>query len=209
MKRIFIVLLAGFFALNSFSQENDSNEFRIKPFFSIGVGFGYINPKDINNYLNDYWDDINSDYLFVLTTGFPEMYLSLNGHLGVGAYTNEKTELEGFFEYSIAPKDIDGRLFKLTRSSPGASVSYHFYKKGDIDLSIGGALLYHNMKFESFEARSLGARFKFGFNRKVEFARIEAFLCLDIAKGETDAESYSPVESLSFSGITLGSYVKF
>lgn len=204
---IIIIFVISFFA--GFSQtKQEINQLKKRGYFGVGFGFGVFNPKDVNDYMSDYWDSQTSGYVVVDEYGFPEIYLNFFLQLAGGTYLSENVEMKGLFEFGIAPKIIsihDTEVFTYIRYSPGAMCNIHFNSSGPNNFTLGAGLLYHNMKFEEWKASAIGPRIKLAYTIHNKSSILELFLSYDIVKGDT-GESY--VEELSYSGSLFGANFK-
>ncbi len=190
--------------LSGQSRETDK-----KGYFGIGIGMGGFAPKDVNDYLRDYWDSQIAGYYTTGQFGFPEIYVNFVVQISGGTYLSQNVELKGLVEVGVAPKLIvihDSEFFNFIRYSPGVECNYHFPTSNNKTFFLGGGFLYHNMKFEKWNASSLSPRFRIGFNIQNAKNSVVPYLAVDYAKGKTGK---SEMPTLNYSGAILGINFKF
>ena len=214
MKVLLIAILSlSFFQL--YSQivfdlpKNEKKATANKVFASFHVNIGFINPVDVNTYINDEINRIAPGGAFLLQ-GTTNISVACSFNFALLYRPAGNFQFSFPIEYGFAPKTIvidnSTLKFSMNRFSLGPMITYRFFHQNENALYGGIALLYHNMWFEEFSANALGPRFEFGFTRFRFQSDFEFFINIDIANGQTRENSGS-VNSINFTGFYFGTRI--
>jgi len=175
----------------------------------IGINIGFFSPDDVNQYIEDWLDQLG----VLETIGFTDIFLNMGGHFNVGYRINDYVELYGTAEYSGGMKYIKviggtSKFFNFRRISPGfvANVMIPLSLNAKNSIFFGGGVFYHLLKFEDFEGQTPGFRGQFGFSLNNYGFNPQIFLAYDFAKGNDG--TYEDFE-LDYSGIQFGLNLNF
>jgi outer membrane protein W len=198
----------------------DTTGFRLTG--SMQVGLGWIDPKDVNQYIGKY----------MLTNGFgssialanqlsllkkysiSDFYIQQQNSLGLSLTVQPTNRLRVrlTYEFGLTPSNnitvSSGNAdsdFKMQRNSVGVLSQYYFPIRKSNRLFVGAGVLRHYMTFEQFHAKATGFRFELGYNFIVYPLEADIFLYSDIAKGSiTNQQGFYYPNAIDFSGIFLG-----
>ena len=209
MKRvIFIALLISFFNIQSYSQQEKENKLF---FFGVGVGFGFFNPSDINEGINDYYSNT------IQTFGTYDMYvyyvLNAKGSFFFSPYTELQVELE----WGLSPKfvmiDDESDTWFLRRLSPALKFNVHIPTSNKVSIYFGPGVSWNSLKLNTptdtdLKGNCIGFSGQAGVMIRFRKFAIEPFLVVNFVNAQ-DAEAvgdYSGTTDtdLSFTGVHLG-----
>ena len=208
MKKTVFLLLFSIIYLISFSQTQQLKS-RKGNYLGAGFSLGIFNPKDVNTYLQDYYDNQVSGYPVDVEYGSPNMNVNFVLQVCGGVFLTKQFELKGIFEVAFAPKVIairETKFFAFTRYSPGILFNYHIPSSKKNNFMVSGGLLYHKMKFEKWKTSTFGPRLKVGYNINNNKYVLEIYVAYDFAEGKTNL---SGIEYLNYSGFLFGINIKF
>jgi hypothetical protein len=186
--------------------------------FCAGINIGIFNPSDVNNHLNNYWDYKKENLIVESEFGFPEVYTNYVGILGLNYYVTERFSVMTLSEFGWSPKVLifdDTKWFHYTRISPGALLLYHLPLKINNELNVGVGAFYHIMRFDVFNANTLGYQARGEFLLTEGAVNIGIMAAFDIATGNTGKrDNYygnnpSGNMQLSYTGFRFGTVFYF
>ena len=157
MKKICSLTGLLFFMITTFSQnKNGVEQIFEKVNFGLGAGYGVIYPKDLNNFLEDAFDNT------YFSDGFPEIILYVNGNINLQYFVNNNLEVCTELTGTWAPKFISGAspdYYYLTAVSPGLIANYHIKskKKKNNSIFIGAGINYNFLTFKFDELKTTGS----------------------------------------------------
>ncbi len=204
MRNLIFVFL--FISTTLFSQE--FKELNKRTYIGFDVGFGFFGPGDVNDYLNDKYAD------FYFSSGFPEIVLNYFMDANFTYRFHKNIDIQAFTGFGWAPKVI-------MIENAGYSDSYHYmrYSYGIIphlhvplfinSFFLGIGPIFNHLKFESFQASTLGLKFRAGYNIHGGNFITQVFGGLDYIKGKSDQRYQSRPMTLDYTGFTFGTVFNF
>jgi hypothetical protein len=187
-----------------------------KTFFGFGLGYGYVNPKQVNDKIQQYSDDQGNDFI----QGNPEIHFVYI----IGAYFSQfignSIELQGEFEFDLGLKEIQTMLYPstynfLTRLGYGGYGNYYFYVSKFNALYLGGGLNFNQLFLNAFDdslkgsASPIGYSLQTGFSMMGRNGKLKKYfeLQFNMVNGENrdyNAQSTKlQVNKISFSGVSF------
>ncbi len=205
---------------NKETLKKDSSGFKLTG--SMQFGFGGVNPKDVNHYIEKYLLENGFTRAITLANTFSlfkqyslsdfEMKSQTSIGFSLTAQPISKMRLRLMYEFGYNPKsnrslsvgNIDSD-FHLRRNSIGVLSQYYIQIKDFNHIFVGVGILKHYMKFEQFHANATGYRFELGYSAMAYYLDCDFFLSVDYANGSVSNQygPYSPA-SIDFSGIAFG-----
>ncbi len=182
--------------------------------FSIGIGInlGFFYSEDINNYIR------TASRIGQSTTvvyGSSDLFLGFTPVLSINIMPIKYLNIQVTGEIRWAPKFITGygvedRLINYVRYSPGVIISGYLPlgSSEKIGLLLGAGCFYHFMRFEGYNADSLGVRGQFGLRIDFQKLSIDILLSYDYAPANV-SNSSSTVKNLCDHGGNIGTLVSF
>lgn len=211
------ILLSLCLTIGVFSQNTDSKDLNIKKLkFGIGIGIGYVDAGEVNDFVSRYYD--TTDF----TWGFPELYIGFNGSINLQYFVINNLELCAELVGSIAPKYIsagDPSFYYLAKFSPGLSANYHFTssKRNNKSFFVGAGVNYNFLVFNfdnyKVEESTPGILLQIGWLNRIRSKSIKYGITFNYAetdnlKSSIHNEGYV-ISKLSYSGINLGAIFYF
>ena len=146
MKKFHFILLVTFIAvLFSFKTEAQSlDENKGKHYSGIGGGIGFVNPKKINEKIENFYR-VEADIFF-----------AFNAELNMGYYVTNEIEIKGALSAAAAFSQVEGKdmigmannkVNLLTRLAPEIIGNYYFALDYYRSLYIGGGFSFNILSF--------------------------------------------------------------
>lgn len=189
--------------------ENTDGRGRHREFRAVRVGLqtaiGYINPDEVNNYIQDYISRITSGGVYYNYGGSAQISVQAAFNLSIIAPVGPKIRLIFPLEYGAASKTItidnNTERFTISRFGPGMIGEYYFYP-GSNDAFFGGlGFLYDFMWFVNQNALAFAPRFELGYSFFGQTTEWQFLLLADFARGKVSSSSgYPPFDSIDFTG---------
>ncbi len=200
------------------SDQSVSNvsEIEKRRIFSIGIGInlGFFYSNDINNYIRVASHiGQNSTIAF----GTTDMFLGFTPVLSINIMPIKYLNIQIIGEIRWAPKFITGsgvedRLINFTRYSPGVIISGYLPLGSTerVGLLFGVGCFYHFMRFEEYNADSLGVRGQFGLRIDFNKLSIDVLLSYDYAPANA-TNINNPIVKINLGdhGGNIGTLVSF
>lgn len=208
MKNLALILLislcfSGSVHSQFHSDAGPESEISKQFYFGVGFGFGVFYPGDVNDYIADHTSDID------INAGVTDIFSNYVGRLSFTYRPNRVIDLSLIAEYAWAPKFVvvyggSNEFYHFDRFSPGILAKLHIpVGSGRHSIFLAPGILLNNMKFEEFEASSIGPRLETGFNFNFGKTTLQPFVCFDYAKAVDDSNPYVEFE-LNYTGVQIG-----
>jgi len=160
-----------------------------------GIGIGIFMPRDVNDWIADWTDDLGASG----QVGFTEMVLNFVPRVTATYIPIEYVQLQILGEIGWAPKvmAVTGpgteertEWFHYVRYSPGALANFHLPINSNRQaIFVGGGVLYHWLRFEGagadYKAEALGYRAQLGYRFYVRAFAPEVFVAFDFVKADS------------------------
>jgi hypothetical protein len=193
-------------SISSQAQTNIITENRINKhlYFGVGYSFGFFFPVDVNDYIFE-----KTDY-FYMTEGTADLFSNYAGRILLTYRINRTFDLSAIAEYAFAPKYIimigeEDIYFHFDRFSPGIVAKLHIpIGSGKHSLFVAPGVHYSFLKFEEFEANTLGGKFQTGVNLNFRKNILQPFVSFDYIKARDKSNFYYQEFELSYTGIQIG-----
>ena len=208
---LLIVAIVCLLSSNSFSQTLEESIKKVS--FGASFGVGYINPKQINERIQDHYNNESS------------IHLAYTVEVNTSYFVTEKIEVKGALLGSLAytiPKDAIGstedKFTILTRIAPEIIGNYHFPFDYYNALYVGGGISYNRLSFNmdlgdeaDMKETTPGLVFNVGVLTKTQKTQKYLELKVNLISVKSYYSEYyvsTPVE-MNFSGINLNFGIKF
>jgi hypothetical protein len=206
MKKSNVLLLVAFIVvLTNFKTEAQSlDENKGKIYVGSGLGLGFVNPKEINKDIEDYYGD-NADII-----------LAFNAEVNIGYFISNEIEVKGALIAAAAFSQVEGKdmigmannkVNFLTRLAPEIIGNYYFSLNHYSSLYVGGGVSFNKMALyiDSDDVSSTG---------KAKGFLINIGLLPQIKRNQTYVELKvnfikDKFDYMNFSGINLNYGVRF
>lgn len=176
---------------------------------SFYIALNFINPTDVNEYIEGYIEDrLGSSYFSIGSSS-----INAAGTLGFGLVVpiNERLKSKILLEYAGGSKtvliDEDNETFTINRLAPGFELDYYFPLKSDDAFYFGASLLYNRMWFMQFNANGLGSRIQIGYAIFRFSADWDLYFGMDFATNEV--KDNSELSTIDFTAPLFGLRVTF
>lgn len=201
------------------AEEKPKYRFRVSPTIQIGVG--YIDPTDVNKYLEKYLLDNGFALALALSGAFPggktkisdfdihsqKIYnfsLTLQPARMVRVRLLYEHAMNGKSKTKMSVGDVDSE-FDLHRNSFGIMGQYYLPAKKRTHFFVGAGAIMHKMTFEQFHTSAIGYRFELGLSMMPYFMDADFFLFSDFASaGVSQSTGVEGPAKIDFSGISFG-----
>ncbi len=198
----------------------DSTGFKLTGSFQVGLG--WINPKDINQYIGKYMLSNGFGSAIALTNqtspfkkySFSDFYMQRQNSIGLSltAQPVNRVRVRMMYEFSYNPSNnislSSGYLnsdFDMHRNSMGISGQYFFHLNKFNHLLAGVSILRHYMTFQQFHAHAFGFRLELGYSFMIYPLEMDLFLYSDLAKGSVpNKNTLGSPNSIEFTGVFFG-----
>ena len=184
--------------------------------FGPGIGIGFFYPKDLNTYIQDYFND---KYSKTVNIDIYEYFLI---NATASFLFSPYTELQVETEYAVAPKVVLGGdiSYAYHRFSPAIKFNGLIPLGKRISYFIGGGISYNLLSFKALDqdftykgqtpgfSLQTGVRLHFG-KISLEPAINFNFIKADVEDSPTGSSTITPVKELSYTGGQLGCKIFF
>ena len=193
------------------SAQGDSTVSFKKTYFGLGVGYGFINPEDVNNTIEE-----NTSYDFA--SGNARIEFAYIIDLNVSHFFSKNVETIGEFEFGWGIKQINSTFGSvtfnsLTRLGFCGNSNYHFNIGDAISIYLGGGLNFNKLFLSALKENIKGDSSPFGLSTQIGFVRkygkrrmiyeIQYNFITGRNDGTLPEKGYSQPHKISFSGISL------
>jgi hypothetical protein len=157
----------------------------------LGFSFGFFNPKDVNQYIEDYLDSRG----MLMTSGFSNIIMCFSARADVKIKPHKLFDIDIFGEFTAAPKFLtvdngESLSFNFGKRSFGALANFNIpLGSGRHYFFFGAGPAYHSMKFEEFSASTLGTRIDVGINMNFKKIELRPTFFFDITEANDDGFS--------------------
>ncbi|WP_430816016.1 hypothetical protein [Carboxylicivirga sp. RSCT41] len=175
--------------------------------FGIGVAYGFFNPKEINDLVDNAFPSEDMEY------GFSELILNIVGKVNLNYNVSERFFITTYMEYAWAPKFMTDEssdetfYYSFNRFAPGLSPKVLFpfgSGKHSFFFSPGVSYNFMNFKFDDadFEstASNIGMKIQGGVNLQVGKVKMQPYMAYDYANSKDDKYDLE----LNYSGLQMG-----
>lgn len=180
---------------------------------SFQVGLVFINPVEVNAYIQKYIKNQIGNGVVFLKHGDENIGSAINLNFSPTIKFTNYT-LRCMADFGIASKSITvnskENRFSILRFSPGLLLDRFFDIDNKKRFFAGAGVQYQFMSFENTPANGFGGRIESGFRfRTLEETNYSFFLLLDLANQETPTAFASKIKSIDFSGLGIGARIEF
>ncbi len=152
--------------------------------FGLGFSFGFFNPQEVNQYIENYLDSQG----MLVSSGFSNIIMCFSARADIKIKPHKLFDINVFGEFTAAPKFItldngESLTYNFGKRSVGALANFNIpLGSGRHYFFLGAGPVYHAMKFEDFAANTFGPRFDFGIDLNFNKIELRPTFFFDIAK---------------------------
>lgn len=203
-----LCLLLVLFSVFATSQPAFSQDSKMKVYPTFGLGIGFFNPSDVNDYV-----EISLPSNYELEFGTTDMFMYFEFMAGV-TFRTKRFDVTPYADFALAPKWVtviggdDDYFYNFTRLSPGVMANYYFPSKSEKHaFFIGGGVQYQFMSFEDFQASAPGFRAQAGYSMQFGKFNLQPYAAFRYSKAK-DSVGMSDFE-LNYTGFQIGVILSF
>jgi hypothetical protein len=177
---LFLTFLISAMILNVSSLKSQESAVKLYP--SLGISFGFFNPKDVNSFIKH---DLSSNSIIATGTSDIFMYYDLHGGLTLRI---KWLDINGFLEYALAPKWIivtngSSRTYFFNRTTFGATSNFYIpLGEGRHAIFFGGGVHYNILTFKNYSASKPGFRIQAGASFQFGKLNIQPYTAFNYVK---------------------------
>jgi hypothetical protein len=174
---------------------------------SFGVGFGFFNPSDVNEYIQDELGSYELEY------GTTDIFLYFKLHAGV-TIRMKQFDVSALLEYDLAPKFISNMsggdyTYMYQRIAPGVDANYYVpVGTGRHAVFFGGGFNVSLLSFENFKAVSPGFDVHVGYSLQFGKFNLQPYLGFAYASGN-DKDDFIQKFALNYTSAQIGVKMSF
>jgi hypothetical protein len=222
MKRLISTLFIVIFISSVLSAKpytsGDENEKSKLFYFGFGIGIGIFSPEDINNYMTDYYGNVDQSFgTFDMIAYYP---INVTGSFFFTKYTELQLETELAYSPKIVMVNNNSEFFSYTRFTPDLKFNFHIPFSKKFSYFIGSGASYNFLSFKSPEEKYTGETFGFSVQTGVmiRFRKIAIqpgftmnFVNADVDEYNETLDGFptASLKELSYTGGQIGCKVMF
>jgi hypothetical protein len=175
-------------AATTVAQRAQAQQKGMSLFVGPGLGLGFFNPSDVNQYMENWLDSQGS---YSVQEGFSGMVLNVVPRISVSFAPIKYLQLQAVGELGWGPKIVmvqngESEFFNFMRYSVGLMVNGHLPLGNDrYSIYLGGGVLHHWMAFKDYDGSGLGYRGQLGIRFLGRRLIPELYVAFDYATAST------------------------